>query len=466
MQAPLACGSERGEGATRATHCDPDTQWVKTADGWRAMSMAEVSSEAPSPHANLASSVQIHGCCYGFEQERDSWASPRQIFSSDKAARPGYDTADASEYLDEPAVLEAKVTHVAELIRRSTCTVVYAGAGLSTAAGIEDYATYSRSTAQAHGQQERLKSPMCAQPTLSHRALVGLNRAGLLHRLVQQNHDGLPQKAGMPQEALNEIHGSLYAPDNPVIAMSGTLRGDLLRDLLDAEARADLVLCVGTSLAGMNADRIVHSAAQRAADGKALGAVLVGLQRTRADAEATIRIFAPCDVVFQRLADLIPEAARMMPEVRPSGEFFAPPFLTNARPAACGDDGKVGESIGGTPYHLTGLPYDAMGRRVSTAATCRLDVRDDARLVIPSGPYAGAQGVVDGTDREGHPRCRFQLRLKPGKPFKALMLLTVGVWWLQAAIDATVDHLPVVNPPDASDASEAAEELRSLMATY
>ena len=57
-------------------------------------------------------------------------------------------------------------------------------------------------------------------------------------------------------------------------------------------------------------------------------------------------------------------------------------------------------------------------------------------------------------------------RVKPGKPFKALMLLTVGVWWLQAAIDATVDHLPVVNPPDASDASEAAEELRSLMATY
>ena len=125
-------------------------------------------------------------------------------------------TVDASEYCDEADVLEAKLRHVARLMMQSRCTVVYAGAGLSTAAGIDDYATHNKAAGDADA---RLRSPMCAQPTLSHRVLAGLYASGRLHRLVQQNHDGLPQKAGMPQHAVNEIHGSLYAPDNPVIPM-------------------------------------------------------------------------------------------------------------------------------------------------------------------------------------------------------------------------------------------------------
>ena len=44
-----------------------------------------------------------------------------------------------------------------------------------------------------------------------------------MHALV----DGLPQKAKFPQEALNEIHGAWFDPSNPVVPMSGSLRGDL-----------------------------------------------------------------------------------------------------------------------------------------------------------------------------------------------------------------------------------------------
>ena len=40
-------------------------------------------------------------------------------------------------------------------------------------------------------------------------ACVGLASC-VLHRLVQQNHDGLPQKAGVQQELMNEIHGSWF----------------------------------------------------------------------------------------------------------------------------------------------------------------------------------------------------------------------------------------------------------------
>jgi len=46
--------------------------------------------------------------------------------------------------------------------------------------------------------------------------MVALHRAGHLKHWVQQNHDSLPQKAGYPQHALNEIHGSLHDPSNPV----------------------------------------------------------------------------------------------------------------------------------------------------------------------------------------------------------------------------------------------------------
>jgi hypothetical protein len=39
--------------------------------------------------------------------------------------------------------------------------------------------------------------------------------------------------------------------------MSGNLRGDLFEWLREWEERADLVLVLGTSLSGMNADRMV-----------------------------------------------------------------------------------------------------------------------------------------------------------------------------------------------------------------
>lgn len=310
-----------------------------------------------------------------------------------------------------------------------------------------------------------------------------------------ENHDGLPQKAGMPQHVLNEIHGSLHAPDNPVIPMSGELRADLLTDLLACEADADLCLAVGTSLAGMNADRVVHSVAQRASEREsngsraALGAVIVGLQRTKADAHATLRIYAPCDAVFAALANELCLEPHLPPP-RAEGEFFRPPVLSRSigangadRADGCaGADGADGgEGSGGEGsacYLLRGIPYDAMGVRLPVAAsradadappspTTTLDLREGAAVVIPSGMHAGATGRVEGgPDREGHPRCCFHLNLKKRGGFKAPMVMPVGTWWMQAAVDGSVARLPVVNPPRGNDSSAAAAELRALCEAY
>merc|ERR1712096_239634 len=117
-----------------------------------------------------------------------------------------------------------------------------------------------------------------------------------------QNHDSLPQKAGYPQHALNEIHGSLHDPANPVIEINGFLRSDLSAWLNDWSTKNDLCLALGTSLSGFNVDSVPEEAAQRALAGKGLGLVLVNLQQTQYDELAQLRIFGKLDDVMTLLA--------------------------------------------------------------------------------------------------------------------------------------------------------------------
>ena len=85
---------------------------------------------------------------------------------------------------------------------------------------------------------------------------------GLVHVWIQQNHDGLPQKAGWPQEDMIEIHGSWYDPSNPVVCYDGSLRSDLYDKMREEQEAADLVLVIGTSLSGLNADKVAINPAR------------------------------------------------------------------------------------------------------------------------------------------------------------------------------------------------------------
>jgi len=414
---------------------------------------------------------EMHGRAFGFENERATWKPPLLAVASAAEARPGYNSMSASEYVEEDLVLREKVACLATLLEAARKPVFYCGAGLSTSAGISDYASQkSKSITAARGQpslQEASKtsynSPLCAQPALAHRVLVGLQRRGHVHRLLQQNHDGLPQKAGMPQEVMNEIHGACHSPDNPVVPMSGSLRSDLFEDLLECERSTDLAVAIGTSLCGMNADRVVSSAAARAARGVGGGAVIIGLQRTVHDASATLRIFAPIDDVFALLAE---QMSLPVPPALPEGTYFLPRVLSLP-------DGSRPDPADDSRYLLRRLAYDAAGRRLTADAAqqasgsaAELDLRDGAQVVIPSGMYAGARGEVDGTDREGNPRCRFRLKLKAGGTFRAPFAMLLGTWHLQAAADATIAQLPVVNVPAPGNMSAAAASIRALCEAY
>jgi NAD-dependent SIR2 family protein deacetylase len=246
-----------------------------------------------------------------------SWDAPTLASYSNTPARAGYNTEKSHEYLDSPQVLKEKVKLLASMLVKASKPVIYAGAGLSTASGIGDYATQTGKSGvlAQNGHKGANVSPFCVSPNFGHHCIAALSKRGLVHRFVQQNHDGLPQKAGMSQGLINEIHGGWFDPSNPVVAMSGNLRTDLFDDLLRLERETDLVIAVGSSLCGMNADRLVSTSALKARTYRErmalkksssssnlkeeFGSVIISLQKTVHDHNSSLRIFALRDDVFK-----------------------------------------------------------------------------------------------------------------------------------------------------------------------
>ena len=119
-------------------------------------------------------------------------------------------------------MLSAKVDLLIAMMLRARANVVYSGAGISTAAGIGDYA--SKAKRSRAGKVKTGMNRKHAEPTLTHRVLTALETKGCVHEWVNQNHDGLAQKSGYPLSKLNEIHGSWFDSRNRVLMMDGALR--------------------------------------------------------------------------------------------------------------------------------------------------------------------------------------------------------------------------------------------------
>jgi NAD-dependent SIR2 family protein deacetylase len=225
---------------------------------------------------------------------------PVCVTKTDQLARPDYTNVNASEYIDTPEALNAKADALIALARQSQRAALFLGAGISTSSGVRDYASGARGSV-VQPQQRRLTHDfvLSLRPTPAHRVLAALYRSGALRvrDTVQQNHDGLLNKAGMPQAVVNEIHGAwLDSKANPVVPMSGSLRSDLFERVLKLEEEADFCLAVGTSFSGLNVDRVANSVARRHRDkGAGFGLVAVSIQQTPMDEKCAVRVFAKCD---------------------------------------------------------------------------------------------------------------------------------------------------------------------------
>ncbi len=242
---------------------------------------------------------------------------------------------------------------------------------------------------------------------------------GLVSDVVNQNHDGISQKAGVPEAKINEIHGAWFDPSNAVVQFNQNLRHDLFERLLETEKRAEMVLCVGTSLSGMNADRVVHSCAKRFVKrGQGRGSVVVNLQKTPSVDEAlSLRIWATADTVFEKLASKLQLSTEAIEE---------PPAIFR-----------------------TLVPYEADGERMADDGKrlMVLDVRPGASVVVGSAddpnPNNYRQGMVlDQLIQGRHPL--LQLAGKPGKLSRQAAL---GNWWIWDAKRGAVRKLCVRNVP-------------------
>jgi mono-ADP-ribosyltransferase sirtuin 6 len=167
-----------------------------------------------------------------------------------------------------------------------------------------------------------------AQPTLTHRAIAFLVEKNVVSFCITQNVDGLHQRSGLSRSKLAVLHGCVFTErcedcgtehfgDQDVGGMSfqrtgrkcqakncqGYLRDTLLdwkdplpvADLERSEKacdKADLVLCLGTSL------RIEPAASL---PGRAMNFVIVNLQVTPYDDQASLIIRAKVDVIMENL---------------------------------------------------------------------------------------------------------------------------------------------------------------------
>lgn len=122
------------------------------------------------------------------------WAAPLLTMQCDEEARPGYKSMKAHEYRDDVSTLHDKVRHLASMIRESRHFVTYTGAGISTASGINDYASKGKSAAKANAAKAKVRaggrvSGLEARPTLAHHTLAALHHAGyLFSRITMGSH--------------------------------------------------------------------------------------------------------------------------------------------------------------------------------------------------------------------------------------------------------------------------------------
>ena len=189
---------------------------------------------------------------------------------------------------------------LAELIGESSCTVALTGAGVSVPSGIPDFRTpetgiwanvdpmkvahidvFERDPARFWSYyRPRFHSLGDKEPNAAHEALAELERRGLLEGVITQNIDRLHRAAG--SENVVEVHGSIETSsctrcgasfgleevdglfDEEGVARCTTCEGPVKPDVIlfgellpesamataqDLARRAELMICVGSSLA-------------------------------------------------------------------------------------------------------------------------------------------------------------------------------------------------------------------------
>ncbi|KAF8409742.1 hypothetical protein HHK36_005821 [Tetracentron sinense] len=250
------------------------------------------------------------------------------------------------------------IEQLAVMIQKSKHLVAFTGAGISTSCGIPDFRgpkgvwTLQR---EGKGVPEASLPFHRAMPSMTHMALVELEKAGILKFVISQNVDSLHLRSGIPREKLAELHGNSFREICPsceveylrdfeveTIGMKETSRrcsdvkcGAKLTDtVLDWEdalplkemdpaekhcKMADVVLCLGTRQQNVDDDVLSHTV--QFADHSGLQPAfkisswwgedcnckssVLGMWQTPKDKKASLVIHGPVDKVIAGVMHLL-----------------------------------------------------------------------------------------------------------------------------------------------------------------
>ncbi|HSW56877.1 MAG TPA: NAD-dependent protein deacylase [Dehalococcoidales bacterium] len=244
---------------------------------------------------------------------------------------------------------------VADFIQQSSKTVVFTGAGISTESGIQDFRSPgglwhqwnpeeltfdkfvdSRASREHYWGFSRAIWPSMSQakPNKGHYAIADLFKMGKLDSVITQNVDGLHQAAGVPDEKVIELHGTLKwvsclscgrrwprqeiedlmdrtgekAPECPcggylkqaTISFGQSLPAEAIQAAEHKSSNCEVFVVAGSSL-------VVYPAAQMPIIAKRRGAklVIITLSDTPHDSYADIVINESTGLSLTRIAELV-----------------------------------------------------------------------------------------------------------------------------------------------------------------
>ena len=256
-------------------------------------------------------------------------------------AYPNKGLAGDEERVEGAGETAAKVDRLAALFAAAKHAVFFTGAGLSTAAGVPDFrGTHGVWTRELQGLPPPAgKSFREARPTAAHRVVARMLAEGRAAYVVSQNVDALHLRSGVPREQLSELHGNVcmekcrrcgreYLRDGELGSVGCRPTGRACEDeacggplhdtALDWDGelpdpdysraiehcrRADLIVCLGTSLRIRPAGNMPMRCVRRNGKPEPGRLVIVNLQSTHLDRHCELRFHAKCDDVMTALAD-------------------------------------------------------------------------------------------------------------------------------------------------------------------
>jgi NAD-dependent deacetylase len=248
-----------------------------------------------------------------------------------------------------------KIESVAEMVVNSKKCVFFSGAGMSTESGIQDFRSpgglweqwnpdeltfekfmSSRASREHYWGFSRAIWPTMtnAKPNPGHYAVTDLFKMGKLEAVITQNVDSLHQAAGMPDDKVIELHGTLAyvaclrcgkrypreeiaelmdttgekAPEcacggflkQATIAFGQSLPADAIFKAEEKSSTCDLFIAAGSSL-------VVYPAAQMPVIAKRQGAklVIITIGDTPHDPYADVIIHDKTGPTLSKIADLV-----------------------------------------------------------------------------------------------------------------------------------------------------------------